>query len=83
MDSTLTWPPHDTDFIPTGSYSAGYKGPYDNDYDWPDDTQVSPFTNLSMLFGSVPVWTDSGNTDCLVLCCRGQTVHKQRHISGE
>mmetsp|Transcript_70503 Transcript_70503/g.103345 ORF Transcript_70503/g.103345 Transcript_70503/m.103345 type:complete len:178 (+) Transcript_70503:35-568(+) len=40
MDNTLTWPPHDTDFIPTGSYSAGYKGPYDNDYDWPDDTQV-------------------------------------------
>jgi len=40
LDNTLTWPPHDTDYIPTGSYSAGYKGPYDNDYDWPDDTQV-------------------------------------------
>lgn len=40
MDNTLTWPPHDTDYIPTGAYSATYKGPYDNDYDWPDDTQV-------------------------------------------
>mmetsp|Transcript_67575 Transcript_67575/g.140858 ORF Transcript_67575/g.140858 Transcript_67575/m.140858 type:complete len:173 (+) Transcript_67575:38-556(+) len=40
MDNTLTWPPHDTAYIPTGAYSAGYKGPYDNDYDWPDDTQV-------------------------------------------
>jgi hypothetical protein len=40
MDNKLTWPPHDTAYIPTGAYSAGYKGPYDNDYDWPDDTQV-------------------------------------------
>jgi hypothetical protein len=40
LDNTLTWPPHDTDYIPTGAYSATYKGPYDNDYDWPDDTQV-------------------------------------------
>jgi hypothetical protein len=40
MENTLTWPPHDTDYIPTGAYSSGYKGPYDNDYDWPDDTQV-------------------------------------------
>lgn len=40
MDNKLTWPPHATDYIPTGAYSAGYKGPYDNDYDWPDDTQV-------------------------------------------
>jgi hypothetical protein len=40
MDNTLTWPPHDTDYIPTGAYSRTYKGPYDNDYDWPDDTEV-------------------------------------------
>ncbi|EKX52487.1 hypothetical protein GUITHDRAFT_150564 [Guillardia theta CCMP2712] len=40
MGNDLTWPPHDTDYIPTGAYSAGYKGPYDNDYNWPDDTQV-------------------------------------------
>lgn len=48
MDSTATWPPHDTDYIPTGAYSAGYKGPYDNDYDWPDDTQVPTRFPLSI-----------------------------------
>mmetsp|Transcript_31588 Transcript_31588/g.84513 ORF Transcript_31588/g.84513 Transcript_31588/m.84513 type:complete len:174 (-) Transcript_31588:97-618(-) len=40
LASTATWPPHDTDDIPTGAYSKTYKGPYDPDYDWPDDTQV-------------------------------------------
>lgn len=54
MDNTLTWPPHDTDYIPTGAYSAGYKGPYDNDYDWPDDTQVMRNDE----------WDNSGGVGC-------------------
>ena len=29
LDSTATWPPHDTDDIPTGAYAKTYKGPYD------------------------------------------------------
>eukprot|EP00285_Hemiselmis_virescens_P006943 CAMPEP_0173390426 /NCGR_PEP_ID=MMETSP1356-20130122/14816_1 /TAXON_ID=77927 ORGANISM="Hemiselmis virescens, Strain PCC157" /NCGR_SAMPLE_ID=MMETSP1356 /ASSEMBLY_ACC=CAM_ASM_000847 /LENGTH=189 /DNA_ID=CAMNT_0014347809 /DNA_START=5 /DNA_END=574 /DNA_ORIENTATION=+ len=40
MDNKLTWPPHDARYIPTGAYATHYKGPYDNDYDWPDDTEV-------------------------------------------
>jgi len=40
LDSQATWPPHDTDDIPTGAYAKTYKGPYDPDYNWPDDTQV-------------------------------------------
>jgi hypothetical protein len=54
MDNTLTWPPHDTDYIPTGAYSATYKGPYDNDYDWPDDTQVMRNDE----------WDNSGGVGC-------------------
>jgi len=40
LDSKATWPPHDNDDIPTGAYAKTYKGPYDPDYNWPDDTQV-------------------------------------------
>ena len=59
MGNTLTWPPHDTDYIPTGAYSAGYKGPYDNDYDWPDDTQVRSSPSCSRVRPKIfraPAW---------------------------
>lgn len=50
----LTWPEHDARYIPTGAYATHYKGPYDNDYDWPDDTEVMRNDE----------WANSGGVGC-------------------